>query len=128
METYAKVGGILSIVSGAFSIFLGILFPALMIVMFVFIGSTVPEDPDFKKFMILPFVIYGVMGLFYILLGVFTIIGGTFAIKKKYWIVSVIAAVTGAFTCFPLGVAAIILITMAKDTFSTSKQDVVPAT
>ena len=119
MGNNGKVGGILSIVSGAFGI-LGLGWMVLWIYMFNFM-LTMPQEPmapefphQFFRFMA---IIYGSMGLILALLGVLAIVGGVFALKKKYWGVALAGAIASIITFFPCGIAAIIFISLSRQEF-----------
>jgi hypothetical protein len=111
----AKIGGILSIISGAFGV--------LWLLMVLAAAGMFMIAPDFSfagpdrmglSFMIL---VYGLMGLFWAAFGVLAIIGGCFAIKRKHWGWALAGAITGALIFFPTGVAAIIFIALGQSEF-----------
>jgi hypothetical protein len=44
-----------------------------------------------------------------------------FAIKRKYWGVALAGAIASIFTFFPCGIAAVVIISMAKPEFNVPK-------
>ena len=80
------IGGVTSIISGS----IGILFSILIIFFIVFFGmalnqmtmTDIPEFPyDFQTFFIF---FYGVFAFIHFVLGILGIVGGAFALKRKY--------------------------------------------
>ena len=120
MGNNSKVGGILSIVSGAFGV-LSLGWFVLWIYMFNFMISAVPQDPFAPPFPQELFqffaIIYGFMGLILALLGVLAIVGGVFALKRKYWGLALAGAIASIITFFPCGIAAIIFISLGRQEF-----------
>jgi len=126
MSNNAKVGGILSIVSGAFG-FIGGGFYILMIWMFNFM-LTMPQSydpmapelpPEFFQIMA---IFYGAIGLILALIGVLAIVGGVFALKKKHWALALAGAIAGTVTFFPCGIPAIIFVSLGKEEFTAAEQ------
>ena len=121
MGKNAKVGGILSIVSGVFGI-LGGCFYILMIFFINFMMTSVPpQQPmepelpvDFFQFMA---ILYGGIGLILALIGVLAIVGGAFALKRKNWGLALAGAIAGTVVFFPCGIPAIIFASLGKDEF-----------
>ena len=121
MGNNAKVGGILSIVSGAFG-FLGAAYFVFIIYMFNFImtmpQSYGPMEPEFPQEMFqFMAIIYGGMGLILLLIGVLGIVGGAYALKRKNWGLALAGAIAGTITFFPCGIPAIIFTSLGKDEF-----------
>lgn len=124
MGNNAKVGGILSIVSGAFGV-LGAGYFVLMIWMFNFMITSIPQqpmDPEFPQevFYIMA-IIYGAIGLFLALIGALGIVGGVFAIKKKHWALALAGAIAGTVTFFPCGIPAVIFVCLGKEEFTAAE-------
>ncbi len=124
MGNNAKVGGILSIVSGAFGV-LGAGYFVLMIWMFNFMITSIPQqpmDPEFPQevFYIMA-IIYGAIGLFLALIGALAIVGGVFAIKKKHWALALAGAIAGTVTFFPCGIPAVIFVCLGKEEFTAAE-------
>jgi hypothetical protein len=122
MENNAKVGGILSIVSGAFGI-LGAGFVILWIWMFNWM-LTMPQEPMTPEFPF-PFfqvmaIIYGAWGLILVLIGALGIVGGVYALKKRHWPLALAGAIAGTVTFFPCGIPAIIFVSLGKEEFTTA--------
>jgi len=113
----SKVGGILSIISGAFGV-LWLGWMVLMILMLrsmtegAFYGGAMP----FEMFNIMA-TVYIFMGVVLTLTGVLGIVGGVFALKRKYWGLALAGAIAGAITFFPCGIAAIIFVVKSQREF-----------
>ena len=121
MEDNAKVGGILSIVSGSFGV-IGSGFIIFWILTFNWM-LTVPREPmapefshEFFQFIA---IVYGAMGLILVLIGALGIVGGAFALKKKHWPLALAGAIAGTITFFPCGIPAIIFVSLGKGEFTT---------
>ena len=119
MQNNARVGGILSIVAGAFGVLwvLGVIF-IIIISLVVFSDpnyyDTAPST-DFYLFIVL---FYGCIGIFFFILGVLAIVGGVFALRKKVWGLALTGAIAGTITFFPCGIAAIIFTSLGRKEFS----------
>lgn len=118
------VAGILNIVSGFFGFLAAgymVLMTALMNTMF---GEFYNMDPgvffDFQNVSNIFALIYGIIGGFFLLLGILGIVGGVYAIKRKYWGLGLAAAIAGTITFFPCGITAIVMIAMGKYEFERS--------
>ena len=126
MQNKSQLGGILSIISGAFGI-IGFIVMIAMILFFRYIinsptfgdvGSNVQEP--FR----IVFLIYGIMGLVLLIIGTIGIVGGIYAIKKRLWGLALAGAICGIITFFPTGVIATIFVAQAQKEFSPSPNPV----
>ncbi len=116
----ASIGGILSIVAGAFGIIAGL----ILLVVAVFTQS-IFNDPAFfgssgyypEEFVTFIGAFYGILAFFEIALGVLGIVGGIFAIQRKHWGWALAAAISGVLTFMPVGVAAVVFIAIGKPEF-----------
>ena len=128
MGNKGTVGGILSIISGAFGI-LGMGF-SIMAALVIgpmmssagFYGSyfapelrDIPLSPGQLAYLVT--IIYIVAAIFLGVLGVIGIVGGIYAVKRKLWGLALTAAILGIFTAFPLGIAATIYTALARSEF-----------
>ncbi len=127
MDKNAKVGGILSIIAGAWGICLGIGLPILFVTLFRFfidlLSSTAGGTAFPQEFLNIVTTVYSIMGFFYVLLGILAIIGGSFALKRNNWGVALAGAIAASFFTFFIGIPSVIFITLAKGSFSSSKKD-----
>lgn len=116
----ARIGGVLSIVAGGF----GILYMFAMIILGILMMGLAFDDTswrydsfngiDPRNFML---AIWAFLGFFYAVIGALAIVGGVFALKKKYWGLALAGAIAGTITFFPCGVVAIIFTAMGKPEF-----------
>ena len=119
----STVGGILSIVAGALGLVGGLIL--LMVTLFM---SSAFNDPaifgDFSttdgQFLTIFSVIYGVAGVFGIIVGALGIVGGIFSIQRKRWGWALAGAIAGCLSFLPLGVGAVVLVAMGKSEFNQS--------
>jgi hypothetical protein len=123
MGNNAKVGGILSIVSGGFGV-LGIGWAVLWIYMSTLMFD-LPQDPmtpafPQEMFQIMA-IIYGGIGLILALIGVLAIVGGVYALRRKNWGLALAGAIAGTITFFPCGIPAIIFTSLGKDEFTAAE-------
>jgi len=101
-------GGILTLLSAAMAIF-----GALNYAIGFF------DQPGIGKGDIPPFVpsiIFGVP-MMSIVIGVLALAGGIFAMRRKRWKWALTGAIAAALSLLPLGIAAIVLITISRDEF-----------
>ena len=123
MGNNAKVGGILSIVSGVIGILVGG-FYILMIFFFNFFITSVasmplqPMEPEFPTdFFQIMAIIYGAIGLIVALIGVLAIVGGAFALKRKNWGLALAGAIASNIAFYPCGIPAVIFVCLGKGEF-----------
>jgi hypothetical protein len=105
MHNDSKVAGILSIISGVFGI-LSMFGIVLFMVMFYYMSRDSRFYYDFpypSDMMNIVYIMYGVMGIGMALLGVLAIIGGVFALKRKYWGWALAGTIASTITFFPCG-------------------------
>jgi hypothetical protein len=124
MQNHAKVGGVLSIIAGAFGI-LSLLFCICMAAMMLLMPGDFSGDhyyrstsPDVTLAIIAAICI--IMGIFHALVGVLAIVGGVFALRKKHWGWALAGAIGGTMTFFPCGIPAIIFIATGKPEFQNA--------
>jgi nitrate reductase gamma subunit len=124
MQNYAKVGGILSIVSGAFGV-LWLVGAIVLIIATSFSYTDTGYYYDYvvsDSFYIFFFIVLIVVGLFNMIVGILAIIGGAFALKKKVWGLALAGAIAGTITFFPCGIPAIIFTALGKKEFHPQEQ------
>jgi uncharacterized membrane protein HdeD (DUF308 family) len=121
----ATVGGILSIVSSALGILYGLFIMATPLWLNYLIDSTTgrmtQEDTQVLTIMS---TMYVVMGAFVLLIGVLGIVGGIYAIKRRMWGLALTGAIAGSMIFYPLGIVAVILVSMAQQEFAKSPSTV----
>ncbi len=121
MENKSQLGGIFSIISGGIGILSGIGIGLFMIFMFRFITFDIPsrayQDPTGQQILNVFSYIYAGFGLALALIGVLGLVGGIFAVRKKHWGWALAGAIASVITFMPLGVLAIIFISMGRPEF-----------
>ncbi len=121
MQNRSQVAGILSIISGVFGV-LGLGWTLLWVYLFrsMFTAPGFPDGANLPdEFFTLMVFFYAAIGVVLALLGILGIVGGTFALKRRYWGLALAGAIAGAITFFPTGVAAIIFTVLAQPEFKT---------
>lgn len=122
MQNHARVGGVLSIISGALGVFwLMIVVFFLFLMTYVFGESYYYYDygtPD--EFYIFVLVFYGIIGLLYTLACVLAIAGGVLALRRKYWGWALAGSIGATLAFFPCGIPAIIFVSLGKPEFEAT--------
>ena len=98
MKNYAKISGILILISGI----LGVLWGILLLV-------------NLKYAYIWQVVLAG--GIIELVLGLFCVVTGLLAMRQKAWGLALAGGILGIFTFFPTAVAAIVLLSLGKGEF-----------
>jgi hypothetical protein len=124
-QNHAFTSGILSIISGAIGILYGLMFIGIGLV-FLFMFNDMPgmstADIEFSEPMAwIICAVYCFLGVIFFLMSILVIVGGSFALKKKYWGWALAGAICGAVVFLPLGIAAVVLVTLAKPEFDALK-------
>jgi hypothetical protein len=124
-ENKSKIAGILSLVSGSFGIL-----SALFLVLVALLISSFPQIADapgianvYTAEMInIVQIIYLVTGVISFLLGILSIVGGIYSLKKKMWGLALAGAIAGIFVFLPTGIAAVIYTAMGHREFVSANQ------
>jgi hypothetical protein len=120
MKDKAQIAGILTIVSGAFGFFwLGGSWSGIYMLKYMLHSSLYSPMPI--AFYNLVAIIYLAYGIFGAALGVLGIVGGILSLKRRRWGWALAGTIAGIITFFPVGIAAIILLSMGKDEFTPVK-------
>ena len=104
-----KIGGVLTIISGTLAS-LGAANYAIGL-----IGVRGLSKGDIPPFV--PSIIFGVP-ILSIVIGILALIGGILAMRRKRWGWSLVGSIAGILSVLPLGIPAIILISLSKDEFT----------
>lgn len=112
-------GGILAIVSSVLGIITGLFIMAAPLFFKSMLesdyyGLTAWEEADMLAVLGLGYVAIGVV---FILTGVLGIVGGVFAIKRKLWALALAGTIAASILFYPLGIMAVILVSMAQPEF-----------
>ena len=120
MNNNAKVGGILSIVSGG----IGIVSVFAMVLWAVFALAVGAHrgywgegwmDAGIAVFLI-------ILGFCRGLLSILAIVGGVFGIRKRLWGLALAGSIASFLTFWPCGIPAVIFTTLGKSEFNTQAQ------
>jgi hypothetical protein len=124
MTNNAKVGGILSIISGVFGL-LGLIMFILIAVMMQVMFNNGGMFRDFyggpygnMDMKVIISVVYIICGIFSGILGIVSILGGVAATRKKNWGLALAGSITGILVFFPTGIPAVIFVSIGKPEFT----------
>ena len=134
MSNNAKVGGVLSIISGSFGIFwfaafvfIAVFFSLILSGDFSYYGgSPYYGTPSSSQFLAIMVAVYVGLGLGFAAVGVLAIVGGVFALKRKHWGWALAGAIAGTFLFLPCGIPAIVFVSIGKHEFNAPPSTVVP--
>jgi hypothetical protein len=123
MSNNAKVGGVLSIVSGGLGV-MGALSMLLVVLVLqytsgehIYYSNGYYYPDDFFDFITVFYVVVGVIGLLLSALGV---VGGIYALRRKRWGLALAGAIASCLTFLPCGVPAVVFVAMGKPEFSAN--------
>jgi hypothetical protein len=124
MNNKSRIAGILSIISGAFSVF-GVFIIYIYALLLYFIKDMpsvrlAPQSPS--ELFVIIIIILCMVGFCWALFGALAIVGGILALKRKYWAIALAGSLAAAITFLPGGIAAIAFIAMAKHEFTKPEQ------
>ena len=112
--------GILDIVAGAFSIlgFLGVIIGIMVFIPFSVAFGPGPV-PEYGSWLIPGFVesILWIVAVFLLIVGVLPLIGGIYALQRKKWGLALAGSIAAILGSTPLGIAAIVFLSISKDEF-----------
>lgn len=118
MSNNAKVGGVLSIVAGGVGVFWAVF---LVLVNTLLEYSTHVNESPYDDFVSFIFFFYAVVGIIVFCISVLGIIGGIYALRRRYWGLALTGAIAGCFTFLPCGVPAVIFVAKAKPEFDANR-------
>jgi len=114
MGNKSQIGGILSIISG----FFGLLGAGSMILIIQLVYSASGMFYGYEdEILSVVKAVYGFIGVVLAVLAILSIIGGAFAIMKKYWGLALAGAIASIITFVFCGIPAVILVSMGKSEF-----------
>lgn len=121
MQNKAQVGGVLTVISGAFGIIEALIMIAMVLFMNSFASSPefgvgADESDPFGIFML----VYGIIGFVLLLVGTTSLVGGIYALKKRLWGLTLAGAICGIISFLPLGIIATIFIAQSQNEFPSS--------
>lgn len=107
----SRIGGTLAIISSVLGILLSLFF---MWLSSVDLGADYSDEA--KNLVSAVYIIFGAIGL---ILGVLGITGGIFALNRKLFGLALAGAIAASIIFYPLGIVAVILISMGHQEFGT---------
>jgi hypothetical protein len=113
---FALTGGILSIVGGAFGLFLSLYF-GVFAAIFIFTGNT--DLTFFQSGGIIVTVVAGIMALFFLAAAALAIVGGIIALRRRKWGLALAGAIAAIFTSGVLGILATVFVSISKKDFKS---------
>lgn len=114
-SNYPVVTGVLSIISSVFGVFAG---TGMIIVSVIFWGGISISDSNSVEVPLYMFqVVFLVIGIFFLMLAILAVIGGIFALQRRYWGLTLAGAIAAIFMFFPTGIAAIIFAGLSRQDF-----------
>ena len=122
MPNNARVGGILSIVAGAFGALWIIVAVFLIVASFFVYTEPYYDVAPSTDVLLIAILFYGFMGLLFLAAGVLAIVGGVFALRKKVWGLALTGAIAGTIAFFPCGIPAIIFTSLGRKEFNNKEQ------
>lgn len=120
----SKIGGILSIVSGAIGCFFSLIYLVLIVFMSALMKSGmmgIPSEPDGEAIFSIMIAVYAGIFVLMLLVGILAIIGGVYTIRRKNWGLALTGSIAGALVFLPCGIPAIIFTVQGKDEFQTAQ-------
>lgn len=115
MGKKSVISGILSIISGVF----GLIGAGSMLFLIRIVNRAFETDFMFPyRFEGFVSLMYGTTGVVLALLSILCIVGGIYAIMKKYWGLGLAAAIASIIAFFPCGIAAVVLIALGKEEYN----------
>ena len=116
MQNKSGIAGILSIIAGALGIcsLAWAWYASHLVRYMVEALSYEPVPETFFRLMTAQYFIMGGIGT---TLGILGILGGIYALRKRRWNWALAGAISGVLIFFPVGIAAIILLSMGRDEF-----------
>ncbi len=119
----AIIGGVLGIVASALGM-LGSLFMFAMPALMSSSSLGTEYDEAFSSLMSGFYIFFGVIGL---LLGILGIVGGICSVRRKIFGLALTGAIVSSIIFFPLGIVAVILVSMGYPEFKKTEPVLVPA-
>lgn len=118
MQKYSRIGGILAIIAGSFSIFYLLMGTVYMLLPQLMDSAVASRSRVDSQVVTIFMTVFGaVMCLFAIVTGALSITGGIFGLKRKHWAVALAGAISAALLFFPLGIIATVFISLGRTEF-----------
>jgi hypothetical protein len=118
----SQLAGILSIVSGAIGVLMGISFVLILLFMGNLINSIEGGEPVPEGFFNIIFAMYSIIGFIFVAIGALSIIGGIFSIQRKNWGLSLAGAIAASLSFYYCGIIAVIFVCLGKEEFDKQKE------
>ena len=119
----STIAGVLDIIAGIMSLIGSAVLLLIGVVGTGAISSAGISDPEAARFAWIPMAFFGPLALLCLGIGLFAVYGGVAAIKRTRMSTALVGAIAALFSCFPLGIPAIILTVMAEKEFGSRKSE-----
>jgi hypothetical protein len=121
----STIGGILTIVASSLSMLsaIGIVLMAFWLVSLLRGAAPITLPSDIQAFNFVSRIIYleyFVIAFVVFILSALGIVGGIFAIKQRVWGLALAGAIAASMTLYPIGIVAVIMVSMARPEFATT--------
>jgi hypothetical protein len=118
MQNKSQLGGILTIVSGVLGLIWFLVIMAF-IAFFKQIGGSYSFGYGLSDREVLSIIVlfYGFWAFLLLILGIISIVGGVYALKRQLWGLALAGAICSIFTFLPLGIVATIFTAQAQKEF-----------
>jgi len=113
----STIAGVLDIIAGIMSLIGAGVLLLVGVVGSGAIGTAGIHDPAAAQFAWIPMAFFGPLAMLCFIIGLIAVWGGIAAIKKTRMPTALVGAIAALFSCFPLGIPAIILTVMAEREF-----------
>jgi len=117
----AMIAGVLSIVSG-----ISALIGCFIMVLIAAVGTGVLEmagDHDAEAFAALPLLFFLPLAALLCVLGVCSVLGGIASVQRRRWALALAGSIAAVFSCFVLGIPAVILLLVAEGEFHSDSAE-----
>ena len=116
----STIAGVLDIIAGLMSLIGSAVLFILGVVGTGALTAAGAHDPEAARLVFVPMALFGPLAFLCLVIGFFAVVGGIAAIRRTRMWLALVGAIAALFSCFPLGIPAIILTVMAEHEFDHS--------
>lgn len=126
MEQTSKAlfAGVLSIISGVSGLIGGVFLALLAALGAGALGAT--GDAEAQAFWFVPAAFFGPLALLCLVTGGLAVAGGVAAVQRQRWALALVGSIAAVFSCFFLGLPAVILLILSEQEFRRPAVPVMP--